>query len=68
MNELLCQLFRALREQWISAKMKVWHPWKLKKKKSRGPFWSCQLNSTANSAYLAHFCGALPGLAALSSL
>jgi hypothetical protein len=23
MNELLCQLFRALREQWISAKMKV---------------------------------------------
>ena len=28
------------------------HPWPLKKSKSWGPFWSYQLNSTANSAYL----------------
>ena len=27
------------------------HPWLLKKSKSWGPFWSYQLNSTANSAY-----------------
>ena len=27
------------------------HPWPLKKSKSWGPFWSYQLNSTANSAY-----------------
>ena len=24
-NKILCQLFRVLRQQWISAKMKVWH-------------------------------------------
>jgi len=28
------------------------HPWQLKKSKSREPFWSYQLNSTANSAHL----------------
>ena len=28
-HELLCQLFRMLRYQWISAKMKVCHPWQL---------------------------------------
>ena len=33
------------------------HLWQLKKSKSWGPFWSYQLNSTANSAHLAHFCG-----------
>ena len=27
------------------------HPWQLKKSKFWGPFWSYQLNSTANSAY-----------------
>jgi hypothetical protein len=37
--------------------MKVWHPWQLKKSKSRGPFWSYQLNRTANSAHFALFCG-----------
>ena len=42
-------------ERWISTKMKVWHPWQLKKSKYWGPFWSYQLNSTANSAHLAHF-------------
>ena len=26
------------------------HPWQLKKSKSRGPFWSYQLNSTANTS------------------
>ena len=31
------------------------HPWQLKKSKSWGPFWSCQLNSTAHSAHLAIF-------------
>ena len=46
----LGQLFRALRYQWISAKMTI-----EKKSKSRGPFWSYQQNSTANSAHLAHF-------------
>ena len=35
--------------------MKVWHPWQLKKSKSWGPFWSYQLNSTANQANLAQF-------------
>ena len=29
-NEFLCQLFRALRKQWISANIKVWHPWQMK--------------------------------------
>ena len=28
------------------------HPWPLKKSKSWGPFWSYQLNSTANPAHL----------------
>ena len=31
------------------------NPWPLKKSKSWGLFWSYQLNSTANSAHLAHF-------------
>ena len=34
--------------------MNDWHPWSLKKSKSLRPFWSYQLNSTANSAHLAH--------------
>ena len=44
-NILLCQLFRALSWQWISAKIKVWHPWQLKKSKSWGPYWSYQLTA-----------------------
>ena len=35
------------------------HPWTLKKSKSWGPFWSYQLNSTANSAHFARFLGKL---------
>ena len=35
--------------------MKVWHPWQLKKSKSWEPFWSYQLNSTANSVHFAWF-------------
>ena len=35
--------------------MKVWHPWQFRKSKSWGPFWSYQLNSTANSAHFAQF-------------
>ena len=31
--------------------MNNWDPWQLKKSKSWGPFWSYQLNSSANSAY-----------------
>ena len=42
------------RLQWISHKMNIWHPEQLKKFKSQGPFWSYQLNSTANPAYLPH--------------
>ena len=37
-NRLIYKLFRAHRKQWILAKMKVWHPWQLKKSKSWGPF------------------------------
>ena len=48
-NDLLCQLLGGLGSN--EYKMKVWHPWQLKKAKSWGPFWSYQLNSTANSAY-----------------
>jgi hypothetical protein len=32
--------------------MNIWHPGQLKKLKSWGPFWSYQLNSTANLAHL----------------
>jgi hypothetical protein len=31
--------------------MKFWHSWQLKKLKSWGPFWSYQLDSTANQAH-----------------
>ena len=51
-NDLLCQLFGGHRYQWISHKMNIRHPWQLKKSKSWGPFWSYQLNSTANPAHL----------------
>ena len=43
------------RQQWISHKMNIRHPWQFQKSKSWGPFWSYLLNSTANSAQLAHF-------------
>ena len=36
--------------QWISHKIDIRHPWQLKKPKSRVPFWSYQLYSTANFA------------------
>ena len=39
------------RQQWISHKMNIRHPGQLKKK-WLGPFWSYQINSSAN---LAHF-------------
>ena len=38
--------------QCFSPKMNNRHPWQLKKSKSWGPFWSYQLNSTANFAHL----------------
>ena len=47
------------------AKMKVWHPWQLKKLKSWVPFWSYQLNCTANLDHLAQFCSRWTGLAVL---
>jgi hypothetical protein len=31
------------------------HPWQLKKSKAWGPFWSYQLNGTANLANLVQF-------------
>ena len=40
------------RSQWSSAQMNNWHRWQLKKLKSWGPVWSCQLKSTANPAHL----------------
>ena len=51
----------------LSAKMKVWYQWQLKKSKSWGPFWSYQLNSTANSAHFAGFLGKWAKLAVLFS-
>ena len=39
----------------------------IEKIKILGPFWSYQLNSTANSAHLAHFHGELAELAVLFS-
>ena len=41
--------------QWISHRMNNRHPWQLKKIKSWDPFWSYQLNSTADLANLAQF-------------
>ena len=38
--------------QWFSHKMNDRHPLQLKKIKSWEPFWSNQLNSTANPAHL----------------
>ena len=43
------------------------HPWQLKKSKSWGPFQSYQLNSTVNTAHLAHFQGKLADLAEIGS-
>ena len=40
------------KQQWISHKINIRHPWQLKKSKSWEPFWSYQLNSTANPAHL----------------
>ena len=57
----------APRSQCFSPQMSNWHPWQLKKSKSWVPFWSYQLNSTANSAHLAHFWVKWAVLAMLSS-
>ena len=38
--------------QWIPNKINIRHPWQLKKWKPWEPFWSYQLNSTANPAHL----------------
>ena len=40
------------KQQWISHKINIRHPWQLKKSKSWEPFWSYQLKSTANQAHL----------------
>ena len=47
-SELKCPKMWGLKQQQISAKMKIWHPWQFKKS-----FGSYQLNSTANSAHVA---------------
>ena len=49
-TELLYPKIRRHRYHWISHKMNVRHPGQLKKLKSWWPFWSYQLNSTANPA------------------
>ena len=54
-NKILCPKIGGHRSQWNSAQMNNQHPWQLKKSKSWGPFWSYQLNSTANLANLAQF-------------
>jgi hypothetical protein len=41
--------------QWSSHKLNYRHPRQLKKSKSWEPFWSHQLNSTADLANLAQF-------------
>ena len=43
---------RAPRSHCLSPHMSNRHLWQLKKSKSWGPFWSYQLNSTANPAHL----------------
>ena len=48
--------------QWFSHKMNNQHPLQLKKSKSWEPFWSYQLNSTANLVNLAQFWGKWAGL------
>ena len=54
--------------QWFSHKMTNRHLLQLKKSKSWEPFWSYQLNSTANLANLAQFWGKWAWLAVLFSL
>ena len=51
----------------ISHKMNYKHPWQWKKTKSWEPFWSYQLDSTANSAHFARFLGKWAKLAVLFS-
>jgi hypothetical protein len=53
--------------QWISHKMNIRHPGKMKKWKSWEPFWSYQLNSTANPAHLPQNWAELGKLAVLFS-
>ena len=40
-----------IRKKWYPS-IPIWHPGELEKWKSWGPFWSYQLNSTANPAHL----------------
>ena len=53
--------------QWISNKINIRHPWQLKKSNSWEPFWSYQLNSTANPAHLPPNWAKLAKLAVLFS-
>ena len=55
------------KQQWISHKINIRHPWQLKKSKSWEPFWSYQLNSTANPAHLPQNWAKLAKLAVLFS-
>ena len=52
MNELLCLKNAAPISHCFSPHTSNWRLWQLKKIKSLGPFWSYQLNSTANPAHL----------------
>ena len=55
MNELLCLKNAAPISHCFSPHTSNWRLWQLKKIKSLGPFWSYQLNSTANPAHLPQF-------------
>ena len=52
-NELLCQLFRALRKQWIPADIKVWYSLQLKNQSSleNGLKWQCCLASSSKTDF-----------------
>ena len=51
-NELLCLKNTGAQISLFSPHMNNRHLWQLKKSKSLGPFWSYQLNSSANPAHL----------------
>ena len=59
---------RAHSSQWFSHKMNDRHPLQLKTSKSWEPFWSYQLNSTANPAHLPQNWAKLAKLAKLAVL
>ena len=66
-NKLLCQFLGRLGSNGFQLKWRFGTLGNWKNLNPGGPFWSYQLNSTANSAHLAHFWSKWAGLALLSS-